>query len=112
MAQMAVQKIVDSGTFPTLSAANSEDQAVIGNGQNSFLLIKNGSGASITATFAVPFAVNDNGDAIPAHVVTVAAGAEATVPLRKSYDYQDGTGAHVTYSAVTTVTSALVVVGS
>lgn len=112
MAQMTLQHIVDAGTFPTLSAANLTDYAVLGNGQNTFLLVKNGSGASITATLAVPFAVNDNGDAIPAHVVTVAAGAEATVPLRKSYDYQDGTGAHVTYSAVTTVTSALVVVGS
>lgn len=108
MAQMALQYNVDAGTPPVMSAANLTDFAVIGNGHNTVLRIKNGSGASITATFAVPFAINDNGVAIPAYVVTVAAGASAEVPLRHSYDYQDGTGAHVTYSAVTTVTSALV----
>lgn len=108
MAQLTLQKVVDAGTAPAYTAANTTDYAVIGNGHNTFLHIKNGSGASITATFAVPFAINDNGVAIPAYVVTVPASGEVLVPLRHSYDYQDGTGAHVTYSLVTTVTAALV----
>jgi hypothetical protein len=107
---MTPQTVVDAGTVPALTAANTTDYAVIGNGHNSFLMVNNGSAASITATIAVPFAVNDNGDAIPAHVVTVAAGAAKWIPLRHSYDNMDGTGAHVTYSLATSVTSALVVV--
>jgi hypothetical protein len=110
MAQMAVQTVVDAGTAPTMSAANLTDQAVIGNGHNSFVVVTNGSGASITVTLAVPFAINDNGVAIPAYVVTVPASGTKWIPLRHSYDYQDGTGAHLTYSAVTSVTSALVTV--
>jgi hypothetical protein len=107
---MTPQVVVDAGTAPTMSAANLTDYAVIGNGHNSFVRVLNGGGTSVTVTVAVPFATNDNGVAIPAYVVTVAAAAEKWIPLRHSYDNMDGTGAHLTYSAITSVTSALVVV--
>lgn len=106
MAQMAVQLIVDAGTEPTYSAANLTDTADVGSGHNTVLSVKNGSASSITVSIA-SFAVNDNGDTMPAHVVTVAAGGAAKIPLRKSYDKGDGTGAQITYSAVASVTSAL-----
>lgn len=108
MALMTLQTIVDAGTEPTYSAANLNDTTgTVGNGHNTFLSVKNGGGASITVTIAT-FGVNDNGDALPTHVVTVAAAGAAKIPLRKSYDKGDGTGAQITYSAVTSVTSALV----
>lgn len=107
MAQMSVQFIVDAGTDPTKSAANLTDKADVGSGHNTFLDVANGSGSSITVSIQ-DFEVADNGDTMQAHVVTIAAGAKAKIPLRKSYDKGDGTGAQITYSAVTTVTSSLV----
>jgi hypothetical protein len=107
MAQMALQKIVPAGLSPVLSAANTNDAGIIGTGHNTFLYVKNGSGSSITVTVQ-NFDVEDTGDAVPNKVVTVLAGAQEFVPLFKAYDKGDGTGAQFTYSAVTTVTSALV----
>lgn len=107
MAVMAVQKIVDAGTAPTLSAVTANDTAVIGSGSNSFLHVKNGSGASVNVTIT-DYLTADNGDQMAPHVVAVAAGADAYIPLRRSYDKGDGTGAQIAYSAITTVTSALV----
>lgn len=107
MAQMTVQYILDSGVDPTKSAANSTDKADVGNGHNTFLDVLNGGGASITVSIQ-SFDVSDNLDVQGAHVVTIVAGGKAKIPLRKSYDKGDGTGAQITYSAVTTVTSSLV----
>lgn len=112
MAVMAVQKIVDAGTAPTHSAANTTDTAVVGSGANSFLHVKNGSASVVTVTIT-DYLTADNGDSVPPHVVSVPAisgsiPGESWIPLRKSYDKGDGTGAQIAYSAVTTVTSALV----
>lgn len=108
MAQMTVQYILDSGVDPTKSAANSSDQADVGNGHNTFLDVVNAGGTSITVTIQA-YGVADNGDVQAPHVVTVAATTgKAKIPLRKSYDKGDGTGAQITYSAVTSVTTSLV----
>jgi len=107
MAQMAVQNIVAAGLVPVLSAANTNDTGVIGNGHNTFLYVKNGSGSSINVTIS-NYDTDPNGDAVPAHVVAVAAGASTFIPLYKAYDKGDGTGAQILYSAVTTVTSGLI----
>ena len=107
MAQMTLQLITDAGTEPTYSAANTNDTGVVGTGHNTFLVVKNGSGSSITVTFT-EYAVIDNGQTAQNYQVTVAAGVNKWIPLRKSYDKGDGTGAQIAYSAVTTVTSALV----
>lgn len=109
MAQMAVQKIVDAGTAPTFNPVTANDTAVIGSGHDSFVHVKNAGTGACTVTIT-DFYLNDDGDTTQPHVVTVANGAEALIPLRKSYDKGDGTGAQIAYSPITSVTSALVVV--
>jgi hypothetical protein len=106
MAAMVVQKLLEAGTNPVLSAANLTDTAPVNDGHSNILIVKNGSGSSVTVTLA-DFLSDDAGDANPSHVVTVAAAATAYIPLHQSYDKGDGTGAQITYSAVTTVTSAV-----
>lgn len=108
MAQMTVQYVLDSGVDPVKSDANLSDTADVGNGHNTFLDVKNTGGSAITVTIT-DFNVGDNQDVQQAHVVTVAATTgTAKIPLRKSYDKGDGTGAQIAYSAVTGVTSALI----
>lgn len=108
MAQMTVQYILDSGVDPTKSAANLTDKADVGNGHNTFLDVVNTGGSAVTVTIQ-DFDVADNNDVMQSHVVTVAATTgKAKIPLRKSYDKGDGTGAQITYSSVTGVTSSLV----
>lgn len=109
MAALPVRKLVDAGTRPTLAAASTSDTAVIGNGVNNFAVYLNGSGASVTLT-VVGQGTTDYGGDLPDNVITVAAGAEVWIPLRK--DYNDGTGnAVITLSAATSVTAAVVQVG-
>lgn len=76
-------------------------------GDNTILLVKNGSGSSITVTVATP-GNTEYGQAEPDVTVTVAAGAEQAIgPFPASLaDPTDGK-VHVTYSSVTTVTILL-----
>lgn len=90
MAALAIQKIVDAGTDYTLGAAGASDTANIGNGLNTFVVVKNGDGVNAKTVTIPSHFLMDNGDTGPSHVVTVAANATARIPLRKSYD--DGTG--------------------
>lgn len=109
MAALPVRTLVDAGTRPTLVAASVSDTAQIGNGVNNFAVYLNGSGASVTLTVTGQ-GTTDYGKDLPDNVITVAAGAEVWIPLRK--DYSDGTGnAVITLSAATSVTAAVVKVG-
>lgn len=108
MAQMAVQKVLDSGLDPTKSAANSPDTADVGNGHNTFLDLKNTAGSPVTVTIQ-SYTELDNGSIAPAATWTLAATTGVLkIPLRQQYDKGDGTGAQITYSSVTGVTSSLV----
>lgn len=107
MAVMAVQKIVDAGTAPTLSAVTANDTAVVGSGVNTFLHVKNANAGTVTVTIT-DYLTADNGDQMGDHVVDILTGAEAFIPLRRSYDKGDGTGAQIAYSPTSSVTAALV----
>jgi hypothetical protein len=106
MTQIATSVIGVTGTKPTFGAAAAGDTAACS--ARNFLVVKNGAGSPITLTVAVP-GNTVNGSAQPDTVITVAATTgEAWVPLETYYkDPSDGL-AHITYSSVTTVTSAVV----
>lgn len=112
MAALSTQNIVDAGTAPTFAAAAAtSNTAEVGNGKNTFYVVKNGDASSKTVTITVP-GTTDYGQPTPDPVITVAAGEEAWIPLRKVYDQADGTGrAIVTLSATTSVTHAVVRLG-
>jgi hypothetical protein len=112
MAALSTQNIVDAGTAPTFgAAAATSNTAEIGNGRNTFYVVKNGDASPITATVTVP-GTTDYGQATPDPVITVAAGGERWIPLRKAYDPADGTGrATIVLSATTSVTHAVVRLG-
>lgn len=106
MSALSAQLVVDAGTPPTFAAASVADTAPIGNGHNTYAHYKNGSGSTVTLTVSAQ-GLEAYGVAKPNNVITIAAGAEARVPLRKDYD--DGTGtAHLGLSSATTVTVAIV----
>lgn len=111
MAVLTPQSVVDAGTKPnySLDTAGLSNTAAIGNGHNSFVIVKNADSSSHTATVTV-YITTDYGVAVPNRVVTVASSTgEVWIPLRKSYD--DGTGyATITLDAATSVSMALVVV--
>jgi len=105
---LALQTISDQGTVPTYSAANVDGHfCVLG-----ILHVKNGGGGSINVTVQTYKTVE--GRAIADDVIAVAAGAEKMINL-KSYDLlirtvaPDTGYAYVDFSAVTSVTVALVV---
>lgn len=85
-------------------------------GQGVGLLVKNGSGSSITVTIAVPAAITLDGlgigNATPGsggRVVTVAANSDALIPLVASTYMDPSTGlATFAVSAVTTVLCAVI----
>lgn len=90
MALLAVQLLTDAGTEPTFSAATVSDTAPIGSGHDTFVCYKNTDTNVKTLTITVA-AVNDNGDTIQPHVVSLAATTGVVkIPLRRSYD--PGTG--------------------
>lgn len=95
-----------AGTAPTFSAAASGDTAKCGTGY--WLVAKNTNVASRTVTIAVPGNLA-TGDAYPDKVYTLAADTgEQWIPLLREYaDPTDGE-AHLTWSATTGVTRAVV----
>lgn len=109
MAALSTQLIVDAGTAPTFgAAAATSNTAEVGNGRNTFYVVKNGDASSHTVTITVP-GTTDYGQNTPDPVITVGAGAEKWIPLRKAYDAADGTGrATVVLDATTSITHAVV----
>lgn len=109
MAALTTQDIVDAGTAPTFAAAAATSNTVeVGNGKNTFYVVKNGDASPITATVTVP-GETSYGQDTPDPEITVPATDEVWIPLRKEYDAADGTGrATVVLSATTSVTHAVV----
>lgn len=112
MAALSTQNIVDAGTAPTFAAAAAtSNTAEVGNGKNTLYVVKNGSGADVDVTITVP-GTTSYGQNTPDPVITVAAGAEAWIPLRKEYDQADGTGrATIGLESTSSVTHAVVRLG-
>jgi hypothetical protein len=103
MAQLtALQNSLPGVTLPFVAANAGGD--TLAPDDRTALLVKNGSGSSITVTFVTPNTVS--GLAIADVVLTVAAGATALSPTLTSALFGDPTSGLVTinYSAVTTVT--------
>lgn len=113
MALMALQSISTAGTPPTFSTVNASDTLPYGGGYT--LVVRNTSASSVTVTLVTPGNLG-TGDAYPDHAVTCGAGTGAgnVVPtevwLPISADYGDPTTglATVTFSAQTSIKSALV----
>jgi len=107
MATLAAQNVrVTAGKTVTMSnAAGGGDRAPVGN--DLFLLVRNGSGASITVTLDSTGKTFNAGD-VPDTTVAVAAGATAMVPLLRAYRSDEDGLAGIAYSAATTVTVAVV----
>lgn len=94
-----------AGTAPTYGNAASGDTAEVGAGL--WLVVRNDDAASKTVTIATPGLLT-TGDPYPDKAYTVAAGGEAWIPLIADYrDPSDGL-AHITWSATTSVTRAVV----
>ncbi len=102
---MLAQKIVIAGTAPTFAAPTSSDTAPMG----SLLVVKNGSGASITVTIATVGTL-PTGDDYPDKAYTIAAAAERWIPVgQEAYRKVDGSGnAGLTFSATASVTAAAI----
>ena len=92
-----------TATAPSYAAPTLSDTAPVG----SVLIVKNGSASSITVTLSSP-KVLETGDAYPSKVITVAAAGEAWIPVLKVYGNTSTQLATVTYSAITTVTAAVI----
>lgn len=99
MAALTVQTISDAGTTVTFAASGASDTARIGSGYNTFVIMRNTTGAPVNFTIAVP-GNTFFGTATADNVISVPATTGVKyVPLRKEYD--DGTG-----NATITVTPA------
>lgn len=105
MALIPTSTLSTAGTGPTFGAAAAGDTAKIG--PRLWLEVRNGAGASMTATLAahqqLPY-----GGAVPDKVYTVPAGGEVRIPLLDVFKDQTDGVAHITYSSTTTVTRAVV----
>lgn len=89
-----------AGTPPVYAAPSASDTVQVG----SILIVKNGSGASITVTLVTPGNL-PTGDAYPDKAYTVAAAGEAWIPVLQEYRDPITGIAAVTFSAVTSVTA-------
>jgi len=90
---------VIAGTGPVYAAPSSSDTVQIG----SILIVRNGSVSPITVTLVTPGTL-PTGDAYPDKVYTVAAAAEAWIPVLSDYRNSSGVAA-VTFSATASVTA-------
>lgn len=95
-----------AGGAPNYAAAAAADTAAVGPGL--VLIVKNASGSSVTVTIATPGNL-PTGDAYPDKTYTVAATTgEQWIPLLTDYRDPADTYAHISYSATTSVTRAVV----
>lgn len=108
MAEISVQNISDSGAAPTFATAAASFTASVGNGHNTFLVVKNGGSVNTIVTISVP-GTTSYGAENPDVSLTIAASAEKWLPLRKAYQGEDTPGVTaVGVSATDSVTCALV----
>lgn len=113
MAALTTFNLVDAGTDPTFGAAAASDTAEVGNGHNTFVVYKNGGAGALNVTIAVP-GNTSYGQATPDPVITIAAGEEAWIPLRREYANASVAGVGrctITTDTQTSVTVAVVRVG-
>jgi hypothetical protein len=103
MALLAPQSVALPSLLPTFTAAAGGGDTANG-GAGRFLVVKNGGGAPITVTLAVP-GNDDFGNARPDLGVTVANATERYIPLNRA---EFGSPVSITYSAVTSVTVAVI----
>ena len=105
MATIATQQIKQNGTAPTYAAASGGgDEFTPGN--HVFFHLKNGGGSSVTATFVTPGTAF--GQPIADVAVTVGAGTDQMIGPFPAEEFKGNDGlVAVTYSAVTTVTVAV-----
>lgn len=97
---------VATGAAPAFAAAAAGDTAEVD--PTNTLIVKNGSGASVTVTIATPGNLI-TGDAYPDKAYAVAAGAERWIPLASVFaDPAINGQAGVSYSATPSVTRAVV----
>lgn len=108
MTLIATQQLGVVGTAPTFAACAAGDTAEVGDGRGShYLEVRNGDASSHTVTLATPGSL-PTGDTYPDRVYTVGASGEVRIPLLAAYrDPTDGK-AHITYSATTSMTRAVV----
>lgn len=102
---LTAQAITRAGMAPAFTAANVDGHFWPSNGQQ-FLYVKNGSGSPITVTFPIPVTVD--GQTVASKTVSVPAttGERIIGPFPPQYNDTLG-NANCTFSAVTTVTCAL-----
>ncbi|MFF8831384.1 hypothetical protein [Streptomyces sp. NPDC015131] len=113
MAALSTHQLVSTGTPPTFVAANAGgDTAEVGNGRDTFIVVKNGHTSAQTVTITVPGSTV-YGELNPDPAISVPNGGERWIPLRKEYDASDGTGrCGLTYpGGVTALTVAVVRTG-
>jgi len=103
MALLALQSIALPSLLPVFTAASGGGDTVPA-GNDVFLVVKNGSGSTMTVTVVVPG--NDEfGTAKPDMAVAVAAATERYIPLRALALQDLTTGlVSITYSLATSVT--------
>lgn len=113
MAALATQKPASAGVSVTYAAAAAGGDTFVNNGREMFH-IKNGGGAPMTVTFNSGLVAGRNkcsfGVAAAAHdqAVTIGAGSDALCGPFNKDQFTDANGnMNVTYSAVTTVTVAV-----
>ena len=107
MATLAAQNanIVGGRTLTLSPASGGGDRAPVGD--RLYLLVRNGSGASVTVTLDATGQAF-NATPIADTPVVVAAGAEAIVPLMRAYRSETDGLAGISYSAATSVTVAVI----
>ena len=105
MATLTTQPATAIGGKTITYTAASAGGDKVAPGPDVYLLVKNGSAASITVTLDATGAVF-NGQPVPDTVVSVAAGAETIIPVTRDYENATDGLAAIAYSAVTTVTVA------
>jgi len=107
MAALTAQVVDPAGTTVVFSAAASGGDTFKATSDRAKLLIKNDSGASINVTLTVVKTVV--GLVVPNRVVAVAAGVIKAIPLLKELYVDPADGLiDIAYSAVTTVTQAVI----
>lgn len=92
MAALSTQNVVNAGTPPTFGAVSASDTAEVGNGRNTFYVIKNGDAVNDKVVTIEVLGTTDYGQPTPDPAITVPASGERWIPLRKAYDQGDGTG--------------------
>lgn len=104
MAALAAQRVALSGLAPTYASATSGgDTAPVGGGLR--LHVFNGSGAAVTVTVVTPGTID--GLSIGDAALVVPASGHGVIPLNAVYRDPTTGRANITYSAVTTVSVAV-----